>query len=92
MNKCSITYEECSSKYSGKGLKLLSPSLKKLDDLEYSAEEQRKQAFLRSYKMSIQGMQPKLSAILSPSGSSFKIVDIKGRYILKPQHQYYPQL
>ncbi len=92
MNKCPITYEECEAKYSEKGLSLLSPSLKSLNDLEYSAAEQREQAFLRSYKMSIQGMQPKLSAVLSPSASSFMIVDIKGRYILKPQHQHYPQL
>ena len=92
MNKCPITYEECSEKYSDNGLKLLSPVLKTLNDLEYTAEEQRLQAFLRSYKMSVQGMQAKLSAVLSPSTSSFSIVDIKGRYILKPQHQYYPEL
>ncbi len=92
MNKCPITYEECSGKYSGSGLKLLSPVLKTLNDLKYTAEEQRLQAFLRSYKMSVQGMQPKLSAILSPSSSSFRIVDIRGKYILKPQHQYYPEL
>lgn len=92
MNRCPITYQSCQERYSPKGLKLLSPSLISLNDLKYSAEELREQAFLRSYKMSIQGMQPKLSAVLSPSRSSFNIVDIKGRYILKPQHQYYPQL
>lgn len=92
MNKCPITYEECNRKYSKSGLKLLSPSLETLSDLGYTAEEQRLQAFLRSYKMSVQGMQPKLSAILKPSESKFQVVDIKGRYILKPQHHIYPEL
>ncbi len=42
--------------------------------------------------MSIQGVQPKLSAVLNIKEEKFDIVDRYGRYILKPQHQIYPQL
>jgi serine/threonine-protein kinase HipA len=42
--------------------------------------------------MSIQGVQPKLSAILNIKLSKFEIVDINGKYIIKPQHYIYPQL
>ena len=54
--------------------------------------EQRREALIRAGKMSIQGIQPKLSAILSVKASRFLIVDAGGRYILKPQHSDYPQL
>ncbi len=43
-------------------------------------------------KMSIQGIQPKLSAVLSIKNNSFSIVDKGGRFILKPQHIFYPEL
>jgi len=42
--------------------------------------------------MSIQGVQPKLSAILNIKHERFEIVDKGGRYILKPQHPYFPQM
>ncbi len=42
--------------------------------------------------MSIQGVQPKLSAFLVPRQDVFRIVDIHGRYIIKPPHPYYPNL
>jgi len=92
MSKCPITYEESESKYSPNGLKLLSRNLSDLKDIEYSAEEQRHEAAVRATKMSIQGVQPKLSAILNIQQSKFEIVDIKGKYIIKPQHHIYPQL
>ena len=47
---------------------------------------------MRSTKMSIQGVQPKLSAVLNIRQAKFEIVDIKGKYIIKPQHHIYPQL
>lgn len=93
MNICPITYKPCgNNKYSEEGLKLLSPGLKYLNDLLLTQEEQLAEAAVRAVKMSIQGVQPKLSARFSPSESSFLIVDNGGTYILKPQNIYYPQL
>jgi serine/threonine-protein kinase HipA len=79
-------------RYSEKGLKLLASGLSQLEQLEYTAEEQRKEAFHRSSKMSIQGVQPKLSAVLNIKEKKFEVVDRNGRYILKPQHHMYPQM
>ena len=93
MNRCPITYNPCGdSRYSEAGLKLLSTELTSLKELEYTAEEQRKEAFNRASKMSIQGIQPKLSAKLNIKKEKFDIVDTGGRYILKPQHQYFPEM
>jgi serine/threonine-protein kinase HipA len=93
MNQCPITYAPCGeSRYSQAGLKFLNAGLKTLNDLEYTAEEQRKEAFNRAAKMSIQGVQPKLSAILSIKDEKFILVDKGGKYILKPQHQIFTQL
>jgi serine/threonine-protein kinase HipA len=93
MNLCPISYTPCGeNRYSEAGLKLLGTGLKTLKDLEYTAEEQRKEAFNQAAKMSIQGVQPKLSAVLSIKDEKFIIVDKGGRYILKPQHQFYTQL
>jgi len=93
MNRCPITYNPCGdSRYSEAGLKLLSTELTSLKELEYTAEEQRKEAFNRASKMSIQGIQPKLSAKLNIKEEKFDIVDTGGRYILKPQHQYFPEM
>ena len=93
MNLCPISYTPCGEmRYSETGLKLLSAGLKKLNDLEYTAEELRKEAFIRASKMSIQGVQPKLSAVLSIKDEKFNLVDKGGKYILKPQHEYYSQL
>ena len=93
MNKCPITYLPCGDhRYSEKGLKLLASGLSQLSRLEYTAEEQRKEAFHRSSKMAIQGIQPKLSAVLNIKEGKFSIVDMNGRYILKPPHHLYPQM
>jgi serine/threonine-protein kinase HipA len=93
MNRCPITYQLCGeTRYSEKGLKLLSPSLKRLDLLNYTAEELRAEAMLRASKMSIQGVQPKLSAILNIKNGLFELVDKGGKYILKPQHHIFPEL
>lgn len=93
MNKCPITYLPCgNNKYSDKGLRLLASGLTQLADLEYTAEEQRAEAYIRGSKMSIQGIQPKLSAVLNSKKAKFEIVDLRGRYILKPQHEIYPEL
>lgn len=94
MKYCPITYEEIAENedYSKSGLKLLSPQLQHLAKLEYSAEEQRAEAIARAGKMSIQGVQPKLSAQLKIKEGRLQIVDQGGHYILKPQSEYYPQL
>ncbi len=90
MNRCPITYENCGQeKYSRKGLNLLSGQLSNLEDIPYSAQEQIEQSVARAGKMSIQGVQPKLSARLSVKNNRFEIVDINGRFILKPQNQLY---
>ncbi|MDY6789818.1 MAG: HipA domain-containing protein [Thermodesulfobacteriota bacterium] len=92
MNTCPITYQSCEGKYSIQGLKRLSPRLYDLKDFPYTAGEQIHEAAVRSTKISIQGIQPKLSAILNVSRQRFKIVDIGGRYILKPQNPQFPLL
>ena len=92
MNRCPITYELCDGKYSSLGIKQISSRLTRLNDLGFSAEEQRYEATLRATKMSIQGVQPKLSAILNIKNGTFDLVDINGKFILKPQHHIFPGL
>jgi serine/threonine-protein kinase HipA len=93
MNTCPITYEPCGDrKYSEKGLKLLSRNLTHLEDFPYTQEEQLREAAARAPKMSIQGVQPKLSAKLKVTDGFFEVTDKGGEYILKPQNILYPQL
>jgi len=93
MNRCLITYQPCGDQlYSEKGLKLLSPSLKALASLDFTAAELRAEALLRASKMSVQGVQPKLSVVLNIKEGRFDIVDKYGKYILKPQHPVFPEL
>lgn len=93
MNTCPITYEPCGdNKYSAKGLKLLSRSLTHLADFPYTQEEQLREAAARAPKMSIQGVQPKLSAKLRVTEGIFEVTDKGGEFILKPQNALYPQL
>lgn len=94
MKTCPITYEEFTggTRYSPKGLRRLSPQLKDLKDLPFSAEEQRQEAIARATKMSVQGVQLKLSALLNVKECSFDIVDIGGRYILKPPSVLYKEI
>ena len=95
MRYCPITYEEIDvtqETYSRRGLRLLSPQLNQLNPLAFSAAEQRMEAISRAGKMSIQGVQTKLSAVLNIKNQCFDIVDQHGQYILKPQSEYYPEL
>ncbi len=91
---CPITYAPIApdEKYSSKGLRKLSPVLNNLQDLPYTAEQQIIEARKRSDKMSIQGVQPKLSAILNIKKQSFELCDRGGTYILKPQNKGYDEL
>jgi serine/threonine-protein kinase HipA len=92
MSICPITYEACSGKYSPRGLKKLSRSLTEFQDLPYTASDQVFEAAARAPRMSIQGVQPKLSAVLNTRKKGFELVDTGGRYILKPQNPQYRQL
>jgi serine/threonine-protein kinase HipA len=93
MNRCPITYEDCGDeRYSERGLRLLDRRLTKLEELPYSAEEQRQEAIRRVDKMSIQGIQHKLSARLNIKDGRFDVVDSGGRFILKPQSSMYREL
>ncbi|MEC5167517.1 serine/threonine-protein kinase HipA [Flavobacterium sp. PL11] len=93
MNRCPITYELCGAdKYSVKGMRLIAPRLTHLKDLPYTAVELRQEAANRATKLSIQGVQPKLSAAVSIVDQEFKIVDQFGTYIIKPQNDLFPQL
>ncbi len=93
MRRCPITYTQVEEGYySNKGLKLLSPALKHFGILDLTAEELRIEAMQRATKLSIQGVQPKLSAVLNIKHGKFELVDKGGRFILKPQHHLFPEL
>lgn len=93
MNRCPITYEECfESKYSKRGLRLLSPKLKLLKDFPYTPQEQIELAALSATKLSIQGIQPKLSVKLNSTKETFEMVERGGNFILKPPHLIYEEL
>ncbi|MGM0587270.1 MAG: HipA domain-containing protein [Bacteroidota bacterium] len=93
MSRCSLTYEEIEEgRYSKKGLRWLNPALKNLKPFPYSRSEQIKEAQKRMTKMSIAGVQPKLSAQLSVKDEVFKVVDRQGSYILKPPLSDYDQV
>ncbi len=93
MKRCPITYEIISENehYSKHGLRLLSPQLSDLQPLPFTAAEQRTEAINRAGKMSIQGVQTKLSAKLKIKEKRFEIVDSHGNYIIKSQNDY-PEL
>ena len=78
--------------YSEPGLKSIHSKLKHLEPLEYSYAAQLKEVRRRSDKMSIQGVQPKLSAVLKLKDSCFALVDRGGRFILKPNPLAYEEV
>ena len=94
MTHCPITYEPLAegASYSVEGLRLLNRNLESLAPLSISAEQQRQEAISRAGKMSVQGLQLKLSAVLRITEGRFEIVDRGGQYILKPQSADYPEL
>lgn len=94
MNRCPITYEALPNGaiYSQNGLKLLNRNLASLVPLEFTAEQQRQEAISRAGKMSIQGIQLKLSAVLRITAGRFEVVNRGGRYILKPQSLDFSEL
>ena len=92
MNRCPLTYAPCKEDYSPEGLKRFSRRLSGLHPLPFSGEELRLQAAARAEKMSIQGVQPKVSARLNIQLQKFDIVDNCGHYILKPQLADYQEV
>lgn len=93
IHRCPITYELCGeNKYSQKGLKLLSKSLKHLNDFPYTPKEQIQIAAQLASKLSIQGVQPKLSVALNVKKEEFEVVEKGGRFILKPPHHLYDEV
>ena len=93
MKRCPITYEEISSGlYSKKGLNRLNPALASLELLDFTNLELILESQKRMTRMSIQGVQPKLSARLSIKKSQFEIVNRHGIFILKPNPEHFSQV
>ena len=94
MNRCPISFQplEDDADYSATGLRMLDRNLRALDRLELTAAQQRLEAIQRVGKMSVQGLQPKLSAVLRVRKGRFEIVDCGGRFILKPPSLDFAQL
>ena len=92
--RCLITNEswEGPGLYSPAGLRLLDRRLQSLAPLPYTREQLLEEAAARAGKMSIQGMQPKVSTVLHVTEGRMEIVHHDGRYIVKPPHLVYPEL
>lgn len=87
MPRCPITLDEtpAGARYSRAGLQILDARLKEdLHPLALTAAEQLQVAAAQADKISIQGVQPKLSAVLRVKERKFEMVDHGGRFILKP--------
>ncbi|MBU0505186.1 MAG: HipA domain-containing protein [bacterium] len=91
---CPISYNQIpdQSLYSPEGLKQLDRKLIKLCLLSYTTQELHKEISLRANKISIQGVQPKLSARFNSTKKSFELVNKRATYILKPQHPLYSEV
>lgn len=91
---CLITSEpwEGPGPYSPAGLRLLDRRLQSLASLPYTREQLLEEAAARSVKMSIQGMQPKVSTVLKAKEGRMEIVGQGGRYIVKPPHLVFAEL
>jgi len=91
---CPVTYDTIpqGQRYSAAGVRRLSTRLTTLEDFAHTAEQQRQEAVRRAGKISVQGVQPKLSVRVSEPKRTFVIVDTRGHYILKPQSSRYPEL
>lgn len=93
--RCPITYEPLAAeeeRYSAAGLRKLSPRLADLEPLPFTSEEIVQEAARRAAKMSIGGVQPKVSAVLRTARGRFELVDGGGTFLLKPENPQYPEL
>jgi serine/threonine-protein kinase HipA len=78
--------------YSPEGLRILDRRLESLAPLPYTRQQLLEEAAARSTKMSVQGMQPKVSTILRVREGRMEVVDTGGRFIVKPPHPVYTDL
>lgn len=94
MSHCPITLESIpnGTRFSSTGLRMLHPKLTDLKPLDLTLEDQLREARLRADKMSVQGVQPKLSAVLRIKGGRFELVDHGGRWLLKPNPLPYEEV
>jgi serine/threonine-protein kinase HipA len=94
MNRCPITYEPIGkdATYSRNGLFLLSRNLVDLMPFPYSVDEQLQLASELASKISIQGVQPKLSVTIDIKKGLFVVVERGGRFIIKPQNPMFQHL
>ena len=95
MKRCPISYQPIpeSEEYSKDGRHLLSRSTKTLlHPFPYSVEEQLSLAVQMAPKLSIQGVQPKISVRFNAAAAAFIPAERKGNFILKPQNLHYPHL
>lgn len=95
MKRCLFTYKPLSKgeeNYSSVGLKLLSRNLIHLKVFSYNQAEQIQIAQKMVGKISIQGIQPKFSVVLSETQQTFTEIEKNGKYILKPQVKEYERL
>lgn len=93
MSKCLFTYERLEKGiYSPQGLKKLNTRLTNLNLFPYDQKEQLKEVQKHAGKISIQGIQPKLSAKLSVKNENFVLVEKNGEFIIKPQVFNYQEL
>ncbi len=94
MSRCPLLYVEIPDglQYSREGLRTLHPKLEQLHDFPLTAEEQLHEAAALAAKISIQGVQPKLSVRLDAGTGTFRVVETLGQYIVKPPNPAFPQL
>ena len=95
LRRCPITYEPLApdeEAYSREGLRRLSRYLERLEPLPFTTAELVREAAARAARMSIGGVQPKVSAVLRPSRGLFEVVTVGGRYVLKPESPAYPEV
>lgn len=94
MSRCLITGDEWPGPgpYSPVGLRRLDRRLTHLEPLAFTHQQLLEEASLRAGRMSIQGIQPKLSAVLRVTEGRMTLVDINGRFILKPAHPQYREI
>jgi len=85
MTKCLITYKKSNLSFSTDGLTYIDKKLVDLKPLAFNQTELRTEALAISDKISIQGVQPKLSAKLNIKNGNFEIVEKRGTYIIKVQ-------
>lgn len=92
--RCPITYKQISDDalFHPSGLKLLAPKLQSLSPLPFTERDLRFEAAKFADKLSIQGVQYKLSGVLNIKNGKFEFVEKGGKYILKPPSDLYLQL